>query len=72
MTYLQYVNRLFVHYAVKLGRRVTFGRISGEFCIEQWNLISLLCGPEDMINTVSGCFERKNVLKFELLVQQSC
>ena len=83
--HLQYVNRLFVHYVysqVKVEESL-FGRIDKSvvnFVLSNKHKELefdkfYLCGPEDMINTVSAVLKEKNVkesaIKFELFTSST-
>jgi ring-1,2-phenylacetyl-CoA epoxidase subunit PaaE len=82
---LQYVGRLFVHYVFSQAKaeNALFGRIDKSavnFVLNnkhkelQFDKF-YLCGPEEMINTVSGILKEKNVkdsaIKFELFTSSS-
>ncbi len=82
---LQYVGRFFVHYVYSQAKaeNALFGRIeksSVNFVLNnkhkelQFDKF-FLCGPEDMINTVSNVLKEKNVkesaIKFELFTSSS-
>lgn len=82
---LQYVGRFFVHYVFSQAKaeNALFGRIeksSVNFVLNnkhkelQFDKF-FLCGPEDMINTVSNVLKEKNVkesaIKFELFTSSS-
>ncbi|KUJ62561.1 flavodoxin reductase [Flavobacteriaceae bacterium CRH] len=82
---LQYVGRFFVHYVYSQAKaeNALFGRIeksSVNFVLNnkhkelQFDKF-YLCGPEEMINTVSGILKEKNVkesaIKFELFTSSS-
>jgi ring-1,2-phenylacetyl-CoA epoxidase subunit PaaE len=82
---LQYVGRLFVHYVYSQANveNTLFGRIDKSTVNYALNTkhASLefdkfyLCGPEEMINTVSGVLKEKNVkesaIKFELFTSST-
>ena len=81
----QYVSRLFVHYVYSQAKvdQSLFGRIDKSvvnFVLNNKHKELefdkfYLCGPEDMINTVSGVLKEKNVkesaIKFELFTTSS-
>jgi ring-1,2-phenylacetyl-CoA epoxidase subunit PaaE len=82
---LQYVGRLFVHYVFSQAKaeNALFGRIDKSavnFVLNNKHKELefdkfYLCGPEEMINTVSGILKEKNVkdsaIKFELFTSSS-
>lgn len=82
---LQYVGRLFVHYVFSQAKaeNALFGRIDKSavnFVLNNKHRELefdkfYLCGPEEMINTVSGILKEKNVkdsaIKFELFTSSS-
>jgi ring-1,2-phenylacetyl-CoA epoxidase subunit PaaE len=82
---LQYVGRLFVHYVFSQAKaeNVLFGRIEKSavnFVLNNKHKELefdkfYLCGPEEMINTVSGVLKEKNIkesaIKFELFTTSS-
>lgn len=82
---LQYVGRLFIHYVFSQAKaeNALFGRIDKSavnFVLNNKHRELefdkfYLCGPEEMINTVSGILKEKNVkdsaIKFELFTSSS-